>query len=269
MSLYFLGDIHGNPYPSLSFKNNPHLRKLTSDDVIVQLGDFGVPFTPQDLNGYADSVFKWIDSQKYTFIVVGGNHENYDYWETCPIVDIFGGKARKATTNKGEYNIYFIDFPTVLTIDNKKLLCLPKGNSHDIDNLLNPKDNDYKQKKRALNKRLRDGDWSAHYRIIGQTWWPQEKIDIEKYEEFVDSVSDNYFDFICSHITPSFVAYAFGFRTTNEGENYFERVFDNVNFGVWVHGHLHSEYYSSVSDMCGLYSHVRKSDELMWSEKNR
>lgn len=267
MSLYFLGDIHGDPYTSLSFKSNPKMRELTSDDVIIQLGDFGVPFTPQDLNSYADSVFKWIDSQKYTFIVVGGNHENYDYWDTCPTVEIFGGKAKKAVTNKNEYNIYFIDFPTVLNIDGKNILCLPKGDSHDINNLLDPNDKDFKLKKKALNKRYMNGDITAHYRVIGQTWWPQEKIDVEKYEEFVDSVSDTYFDFICSHVSPSFVSYGFGFNKANEGENCFERIYDSVSFGTWVHGHLHREYYSTVSGICGLYSHVVKSDELKWLEK--
>lgn len=50
MSLYFLGDVHGDPIMSLSYKKNPELKKLTSNDTIIQLGDFGVPFLTMKLN---------------------------------------------------------------------------------------------------------------------------------------------------------------------------------------------------------------------------
>lgn len=264
MSIYFLGDVHGDPLPSLSYKKNPNLKSLNNNDTIIQLGDFGVPFFNKDINGgYADNIFKWLSTRPYNFIVVAGNHENFDYWETCPIVDIFGGKARQAMTKKYKYPVYFIDSPTILTIENKKILCLPKGDSHDINNLLNPKDKNFKTIKKKLNKRFREGDWSAHYRVIGETWWPQEKIDIDLYDGFVDNHAYEHFDFICSHIPPAFVSNAFGYNEKSEGERYFEFLFDRLNFDYWVHGHLHINYYSEVSGICGLFSNVVESNDIV------
>lgn len=207
-------------------------------------------------------MFSWIDSKPYNFIVVGGNHENYDYWETCPVVDIFDGKARQAVIDNKKYNIYFIDSPTVLNIDNKKILCLPKGNSHDINNLLNPKDKDFNLMKRKLNKRLREGDYTAHYRVIGETWWPQEKIDVNLYNSFVDEHINEHFDFVCSHIPPAFVSQYFYGGMPSEGERYFEIIYEGIDFDYWAHGHLHNMYYSELSSMVGLYSTVVNSNDI-------
>lgn len=200
MGLYFLGDTHGEPIVSLSYKYNPHLRSLTEDDVIIQLGDFGVPFTEKDIiGGCADYTFDWISSKPYKFIVVGGNHENYDYWESCPIVDIYGGKARQAVTKKKSYSIYFVDFPTIFDICGKHVLCIPKAESHDIWNLLDPKDSNFKRIKKRLE---RDNQW---YRVIGKSWWPQEKMNVQLFDNFIDKHINEHFDYICSHDAPSLI----------------------------------------------------------------
>mgnify|MGYP003300569383 FL=1 len=46
-ALYVTGDIHGNVTDRFSFRKQSITRELTQEDVVVVLGDFGIPFGVQ------------------------------------------------------------------------------------------------------------------------------------------------------------------------------------------------------------------------------
>lgn len=222
-----------------------------------------MPFFPEDIIKRIDYIFNWISSKPYKFIIIGGNHENYDYWESCPIVDIYGGKARQAITNKGTYPIYFVDFPTIFTIDNKRILCIPKAESHDIWNLLDPKNPNFKKEKKRLNK---NHEW---YRVIGESWWPQEKMNVQEFDNFINKHADEHFDYICSHDAPGSINswYKRGrFRVNStEGQEYLESLRQKLDFDIWIHGHFHFEgQWHEVYDsrMIGLYKYAISEQEI-------
>ena len=100
--IYFTGDIHGEiDIEKLSYKNWSESRNLTSDDYLIIMGDFGLPFCDSDVdenNKPADSVYhywiKWLATKPYTILWIDGNHENFNYWEKQEISEWHGGKVQ-------------------------------------------------------------------------------------------------------------------------------------------------------------------------------
>lgn len=234
--LYCTGDIHGEVINRFSFKQHKELKKLTNYDTMFVLGDFGLPFGSQTMKE-AKNAFEFLANKPWTTIVIGGNHEDYDFWESCPQVQIYDGIARQAKINTTLYPIFFIDHITILNIENKHILCIPKAESHDIWNLLDPNDVNFKSQKRKLRK------INAWFRVKHQTWWPQEKMDIEENIAFMEQHETEYFDYILSHDAPSLItswfSRGFGRYVATEGERYLEMLRITLNFNQWVHGHYH------------------------------
>jgi predicted phosphodiesterase len=234
--LFITGDTHRKVVDRFSFKQHPELRSARPQDVIFQLGDFGQPF---GLRTYKEAryTFRFLDEKPWTTIVVGGNHDDYDYWESCPQVELFGGVARQAQFQEEKYSVFFVDQTTIFDIENNHILCIPKAQSHDIWNLLDPDQPDFKFRKRSLRK---DNLW---FRVKHESWWPQEKIDIEKNIDFMKQHEQEHFDLILSHDAPSlitewFIRQGMPIKPT-EGERYLEMLRKVLDFDCWIHGHFH------------------------------
>ena len=78
-------------------------------------------------------------SQKYHWLLLAGNHENYDLIKQMPYTYKYGAKLR-IMSYMGFYStrILLIDKPCVLTIEDKKILAIPGAESHDYDYILEP-----------------------------------------------------------------------------------------------------------------------------------
>lgn len=255
MGIGITGDVHARVIERFSYKQRPELRQFTKDDYMFILGDFGQPFGP---NSYkeARNVFQFLNDKPWTTIVVGGNHDDYDYWESCPQVKFCGGVARQATFQEEKYSVFFIDHITILDIDDCHILCIPKAESHDIWNLIDPEDKYYKIKKRNLRK------MHAWYREVHKTWWPQEKMDVEENLNFMEEHEDEHFDLILSHDAPSLITQWFkrpgdiARCTPTEGERYLEVLRKTLDFDSWIHGHFHFDgTWNEIYDnrIMGLY----------------
>lgn len=246
MTIYITGDIHSNVYERFSFRNHPELRNLTENDVMIILGDFGVIWD-KELTPPEENKLDWLAEKPWTTIAITGNHENYDRILALPIVEKFGGQVR----DLGYDNIFLVPDITVFDIEDNHILCLPRADSHDIykvspggdlfqlgtgySNLIDPALDSNKKKRKAMRKA---GLW---YRVIGESWWPQEKIPIEEYMDFMEQHEDEYFDMILSHDAPGQINnwYGGGAERPNEGQRYFDILADTLNFRYWLHGHFH------------------------------
>ena len=236
--LYCNGDVHGKVIERFSFRQNPALKKLINKDIIFILGDFGQPFGPSTYKE-AEYIFNFLDKKPWTTIVIGGNHDDYDYWQSCPQVKIFGGKARQAQFYGKLFSVFFVDEITILDIEQQHILCIPCAESHDADNLLDPKNSMFKHKRQLLK---RQNKW---FRVIGQSWWPQEKMNVQKNAEFIEHHMNEHFDFILTHDAPALINSWFkrtnepGRRQSTAGQLFLEELRQSLDFDCWLHGHFH------------------------------
>jgi len=252
------GDVHGKVIERFSFKRNPKLRQLQSGDIVFQLGDFGQPFGPTTYKE-AEYVFNFLNEKPWTTIVIGGNHDDYDYWQSCPQVELFGGKARQATFHGKNFSVFFVDEITILNINNYNILCIPCAESHDVNILLNPNEIGFKRKQAILRKQHQ---W---FRVVGRSWWPQEKMDVQKNAEFMEHHMNGHFDFILTHDAPALINSWFK-RPENParivstaGQLFLEELRKNLDFDVWFHGHFHfTGSWNKIYDerLCGVYFEI-------------
>lgn len=107
--LYVTGDLHGameiEKFQKQAF---PAGQKLTKDDFVVILGDFGLIWFPTntpprglwDQSPPVDRPLEqeefwlgFLSEQPWTTLFIDGNHENFDRLLTYPVQDFHGGKA--------------------------------------------------------------------------------------------------------------------------------------------------------------------------------
>ena len=110
--VYVTGDMHGD----YSRFNNPALRQLKKEDILIVCGDFG---------------FLWDGSDKkvrYNICFVDGTHENFDILNSFPVTQWNGGKVHKIADN-----IYHLMRGQIFRIDNMLYFTMGGGESPDID----------------------------------------------------------------------------------------------------------------------------------------
>ena len=236
--IYFTGDKHSE-IQDLSFKRHPIMRNLTTEDTLFILGDFGVVWK-WDGNSKEEAYnLRWLNEQLYTTIVILGNHENWDKILQMPRIEKYNGFVRQCVYDGVLYDkIFFVTEPTILDVDGYHFLAIPGADSHDIDHLLDPTKRDFKRVRKYLNRK------NIHYRVIGQSWWPQEAIDIKATRELLVKHGEDHFDAILTHDAPSglnqWYSQMTGYRmTATEGEIFFEELAWTLDFDMWCHGHFH------------------------------
>lgn len=237
MSIYITGDTHGDLVSRFSYHRHPELRSWTKDDVVFVLGDVGVPW--YNTAKYDTYHLDFCASKPPTFIFILGNHENYDEIEKMPTVEKFGGKLLQCTFNDKTYdNIFYVKDLTILDIEDEHILCISHAESHDIWNLLDPQDPEFQSKRKKMN------NTRLFYRVKGQSWWPQEKMDVSKTQSLLAPHLNDHFTLILSHDYPKAII---GFYYTTlglptEGQRFLDKVRRTVDFDGWLHGHLHDEH---------------------------
>ena len=100
--IYITGDTHGGvDMIKLSSKKLKRSNiSLTESNHLIITGDFGFPFTPDDLKEYEKKKgeysfwINWLKERPYKVLFVDGNHDNHDWWSTQPVTEMFGGKVQ-------------------------------------------------------------------------------------------------------------------------------------------------------------------------------
>lgn len=261
MNIYATGDTHGDPISRFSYKNNPGLRELTKNDVVIILGDCGLPFGVE-ANWYNPKEdrynINWLANKPWTTIMLCGNHDDRCAINKMPIVHRYGGQLRQFTFEGISYiNMYYIDSPQILDINNEHILFIPGAESHDIfDGILDPEDDDYFLQKKHLEKYGK-----IFFRTRNWDWWENESIDIFSCKQLLLDNNDH-FDFIMTHDYPSlFKDYTndgVGRLKPTIGEEYLEELRQTLDFDCWLFGHLHKSLLQDQRDsrlMC-LYQDI-------------
>lgn len=214
MAIYITGDTHGDN----SYIYNMSARyKITEDDYIIVCGDFGFVW-----NGdYKKQFIKLHRCTKATILFVDGNHENFDLFETFPVVEWCGGKASQLADK-----IYWLRRGEIYTIEGHTFFCFGGARSTDQD-----------------------------WRTPGKSWWPQEEPTIEEMVKGIEVINDNLdkIEYVITHDCPQYILRYIdtysnfvlpieaGYKLRLYFDNYFERLFyDSKSFKHWYCGHHHT-----------------------------
>ncbi len=250
--LYLTGDTHGDNLERFSFRRHLQMRNWTENDVAVVLGDTALMWPGCEKE--TAYVLDQLASKPFTIIFILGNHDNYDWAETLPQVDVLGGTMRQIVVNDTVYeNRFIVDSWTTADLSGYHCLLCAHAKSHDIDHLYQPDD------KEGIAAAKRRGEW---FRVAHKTWWPQEELDTEAIEPFIQEHENERFDAILTHDCPgmfcAFAGHENGERMrATEQEEYFDGLRRRLDYGIWVHGHMHHEWFA-YKDYEAFYKDGRK-----------
>ena len=228
MVIYLTGDTHlPIDMDKLNSKHFPEQKKLTRDDYVIVLGDFGLLW-------HEDKEYlwwkRWLENRKYTLLWIDGNHENHEWIDSLPVTEWNGGKVHKISNN-----IIHLMRGQVFEIDNKTFFTF--GGALSID--------------REMRKE-------------GVTWWAREEgsyaeqieglVNLEKYHNKVN--------YILTHTCPDELVTPFFSPTYHEPSPtgaYLNHIAHTVKFDYWYFGHWHiSEHFGKY--IC-LYNTIEELKE--------
>lgn len=221
--LYITGDTHNViDFQKLSFKNWPQSRNLTHHDYLIVAGDFGVPW---DNSSTDRKLLDWYDNRPYTVLFVDGNHENFDLLEQYPVVDKFGGKVSKVSSN-----IYWLHRGEIYLLGDKKVFTFGGANS--------------------VDKAIRTPHLS---------WWEQEMPSRDEMEHGIERLSDFFdsVDIVVTHECPESIAHNICYYYEPDSlRKYFDVLKEKITFNNWYFGHHHIDRSFEGGKFRALYSDI-------------
>lgn len=213
--LFVCGDTHGMPRDTqkLTGKNFPEQKELSSDDVVVQLGDFGWVWHGFGQNREQEYWLDWLASRNYTLAVVPGNHENYDIIDTLPLQRKWGGEVK--VLQRGAGAIYFLERGAAYEISGRKILAVGGAESSDRER-----------------------------RTSHVSWWEQERLSPGETEACLAAIDAHggRFDYVLSHTCPARYVRAFtddALKAECSVARFLDKVDDLVTCDAWHFGHFH------------------------------
>ena len=210
--IYIFGDTHiPHDISKLNTENFPEQKNMTKDDYVIITGDFGLIW--QKDNTY-EWWKKWLDDKNFTTLFVDGNHENFEWLYSFPVIDKFDGKVGKISDS-----IFHLKRGEIYNIKGKTFFTFGGAESIDKNN-----------------------------RINRVSWWEEE---MPNYKEMMYGLEqlekiDYKVDYIITHTCPNSIA---NFLITDKNktpiEAYFENIKQilkekNINF-KWYFGHFHQD----------------------------
>ena len=227
-----MGDMHGFiGLHNLGSEMWPEGVKLTKDDYLIILGDFGLVWS-NDKNH--DNWLSWLNNRPWTTLFIDGNHENFDLLATYPIEKWHGGKIQKISSS-----IFHLMRGQVFEIEGKTFFTFGGAASVDRCN-----------------------------RTPGISWWYQEIPNAEEINEALHNLSthDNSVDYVLTHTCPSDMV-----RSACPPCTYFMKLEDPttdilsefekiLTFKHWYFGHFHTE--KKINEkFTVMYESIRKLKE--------
>lgn len=228
------GDCHAD-WGKFAIDDFPERKEMTRDDFVIVCGDFGIWHDDSTERWW----LRWLEEKNFTLLFVDGNHENFDrlYSDEFDVVDFRGGKAHRIREN-----IYHLMRGYVFELCGKKFFAFGGASSHDIDDgVLDMKDYASRRELTAdYNRRTRLGQM---LRINHLSWWAEEMPSDDEMEFGLQTLkaNDNKVDFIISHCCPHTIEamLSYGCYKADKLTNYFDMIYDTVEFSKWFFGHYH------------------------------
>jgi len=230
--IFITGDTH-IPYDisKLNSKNFPEGKKLTKDDYVIILGDFGllwnyketgvcVESNPIDNHWSKDEIYwkKWLEEKPWTTLFIDGNHENYDRLNTYPITENWnGGKVQKISDS-----IIHLMRGEVYTINDMKFLTFGGATSTDRGTFMGEE-----QAKLDIHK----------------YWWPEELPTQYEIDNAINNLQkvDFKVDYILTHTLPNNLLMSLYFYDFDRLTSFLWNIYDMTKFKTWFCGHFHDD----------------------------
>ena len=234
--IYVTGDTHGEFGRFSKKKFRIKGMELTADDYVIVCGDLGLCWAKDKTFDYNCKTF---EQKSYTTLWVQGNHENYDMIEEFPIEEWHGGKVRHIVRDK----VILLERGQVFDINGKTFFTFGGASSHDVQGGILDRNNidfDYERQKAKYSK--------LPYRIIHESWWPQELPNEEEMEEGRRNLEKvNYkVDYIITHCCSSGIQSVLdqGPGRIYEDDiltDYLQELEDKLEYKHWYFGHYHND----------------------------
>lgn len=214
--IYLTGDTHiPLDIDKLSTKNFPAQKKLTRNDYVIVLGDFGLLWKKNKTYEY------WLDilsKKNFTLLFVDGNHENFEWLNSFPEKFWNGGMVHEIASN-----ILHLMRGYIFKIDKRRFFVMGGADSYD---------------------RLQ--------RVAYVDWWPEERpnhADVQNAEAMLNLVNFKV-DYVLTHTCPAEVLSVIKKRHPEyrfDGENYYvenllQNIKDHLVFKEWFFGHWHENF---------------------------
>lgn len=227
-SVYVVGDLHGNATGEMQYLNStlfPEQKRMTKQDIVIQLGDFGLwwDFVDSKEERYWR---KWLSEKPFTFCFVDGNHENFpklkrDFTD----IDFYGGKAKECG------GIIWLQRGEIYNIHGKTFYVMGGATSHD-----------------------------KIVRVSGVSWWEEEAPTHAEFEHGLQNLEkhNNKVNYVLTHTCPeSVLAPMFGYDDPPyvcSVQRMHDYVYQNVEFDEWHMGHFHVNTWHE-----NLFCHYKKA----------
>jgi len=236
--IYLTGDTHGD-FRRFGTKKWPEGKKLTKDDYVIILGDFGGIWNPIENDKEENYWLDWLDDKPFLTLFVDGNHENFSRLNRLEEISMFNDKVGKVRDS-----IYHLKRANIYTIDNKKFFVM--GGAQSID---------------------------KHRRKEYISWWKEEIPSEAEFRNGVDALKTNEIDYVLAHTAPSHIIaeilYPEGMRVMRQDPydgkfwdpvaHYFQYLTLNlhIQFRHWFFGHMHDHITIQSKYTC-LYKEIIK-----------
>ncbi len=209
---------------------------LTKDDYVIICGDFGLLWNYKSLGRCIGSnttdwcwdedeikLFEWYNSCPWTTLVVLGNHENYDRWNTYPISEWHGGRVQRVGSS---------------------IIRLMNGEIYDIDG------HTYFCMGGAMSTDRGTATYTEEY-DIHKWWWPQEIPSDAEWNNAYDNLNKVNWkvDYVITHDAPAGITMQTSLkRRASKVSGNLEIIRMSIEFAHWFCGHLHmDEDYGKIS----------------------
>ena len=215
MAIFVCGDIHADISHISKRTMKKQNIKLTENDYLIILGDFGGVWYYPESRFYKQDVYlqKWLSKQPWTTLFVDGNHENHDLLNQYPREEWNGGNVHHIVKDK----IIHLMRGQIFNIDGQTIFTMGGAQSHDME--------------------IRQ-EWI--------NWWRAELPSFQEYETAINNLEKNNWkvDYVLTHCCSSSGAKELlqeKYNSADESllEAFFEGLTKNLTYDRWYCGHYH------------------------------
>ena len=228
--IYVTGDTHRN-FSRFSPDRFPEMKTLTKADTIIVCGDFGALWH----GGRRDEIqLAILEDLPFTVAFVDGNHENFTALSQYPVEEWNGGKVQFLRPH-----VIHLMRGQAFALEGHTFFAMGGASSHDVDDgILDPAAPDYYER---LFRLL--GEGREQYRIVGQSWWPEELPSKEEYAEARRTLDAHNWevDYIITHSPPGGIAEELD-RPQDALTDFLEEVRQKARYRRWLFGHCHGDW---------------------------
>ena len=258
--IYVTGDTHGAiDIHKLSTRVWKNQKNLTRDDFLIITGDFGFPFSPNDMDEDGKPVrgeymywLNWLKQKPYTILFVDGNHENHAFWDAQPVREWHGGRVH---VHPQADNIIHLMRGEIYEIEGRTFFTFGGAASRDV-----------------APQYDEDGKCIWKGRQEGVSYWKRENASFEEMTRALKNIEalqerGGSIDVIVTHTPPSSVVSSVlqHDRIDPTADFLEDKILKRCEFGIWLCGHLHHDLIDAEHKIIILYDTIATLDELEYT----